>query len=130
MLTGKTLRYSIARNHTAVAGGIATGVQLFVAREAMAKPLGTRIAHSAHYESEPVEQVNPSETSAVFSDKSLGENIESDATVKEIPANPVSVSASEARLLDGFSIGLGETLLAFVIAGPFLLISMKQRPRS
>ena len=112
------------------------------------------LAHSDHYESEPAEPVdapaaieqpgsspkpaaaiegNPknmmdgSEADIVSPDNSLDKEIEKDTTLQEIPTGQTAASSSEAGLLDGFSVGLGESLLALIIAGPFLLISMKRR---
>ena len=115
------------------------------------------LAHSDHYESESaepvdapvaIEQPSPSpkpaaaiegnstnmtdgsEADIVSPDNSLDKKIEKDTTLQEISAGQTAASSSEAGLLDGFSIGLGESLLALIVASPFLLISMKQRSHS
>lgn len=52
------------------------------------------------------------------------------AAIQEVPAAQTAASTSEAGLFGGFSIGIGETLFALIIAGPFLLISMKRKKHS
>ncbi|NER80188.1 MAG: hypothetical protein F6K42_11520 [Leptolyngbya sp. SIO1D8] len=43
----------------------------------------------------------------------------------ESPSSPAAVS--QANVTEGFSIGLGESLLGLIIAGPFLLLTLKKR---
>ncbi|WP_163663861.1 hypothetical protein [Adonisia turfae] len=45
----------------------------------------------------------------------------------DVPVVEVAPSVSQAKLLDGFSIGLGEALLGLILVGPFLLMSLKKR---
>ncbi|MEM9905291.1 MAG: hypothetical protein AAF921_09745 [Cyanobacteria bacterium P01_D01_bin.44] len=51
-----------------------------------------------------------------------------ETAIQEVPATQASPStaASQALFLDGFSIGLGESLLGLMIAGPLLLRSLRK----
>lgn len=55
-----------------------------------------------------------------------------DASMQELPAAQESLpaSVSNASVSGGFSIGLGESLLGLIIAGPLLLISLKKQLQS
>jgi hypothetical protein len=48
-----------------------------------------------------------------------------DEATSETMTTPAVVS--QARITEGFSIGLGESLLGLIIAGPFLLLTLKKR---
>ena len=97
-------------------------------------------AHEAHHK--PAESETPAQVSEEISPKALSEEtansnpellpipqpVDTDtvtATTQAIPT--VQPTASEAGLLHGFSIGLGESLFALIVAGPFLLITFKKR---
>ena len=124
------------------------GTQLLSTRQA--------IAHSAHYESEEAEQTTSktdseqpdlSTESAAISEepaKAVTPEVKADSTesesnavpanesldretaVREVPVAQEPVNTSRSGLLDSFSIGLGETLLAFIVVGPFLLCFWKK----
>jgi len=55
------------------------------------------------------------------------DSAEDGTTIQETSATQLSNSTAEASFLEGFSIGLGESLLALIIAGPFVLLSLKRR---
>lgn len=52
--------------------------------------------------------------------------------IEETPAAQESpaASVSQANAAEGFSMGLGESLLGLIIAGPFLLLSLKKQLQS
>lgn len=49
-----------------------------------------------------------------------------DTAIEEIPVSPESLSVSAAKLTDGFSFGLGESIFGLLIVVPFLLLSLKK----
>lgn len=49
-----------------------------------------------------------------------------DPAIEEIPVSPESSSVSAAKLTDGFSFGLGESIFGLLIVVPFLLLSLKK----
>jgi len=51
-----------------------------------------------------------------------------DEATSETVTAPAAVS--QARITEGFSLGLGESLLGLIIAGPFLLLSLKKQLQS
>jgi len=51
-----------------------------------------------------------------------------DETPSETLTAPAAVA--QARITEGFSIGLGESLLGLIIAGPFLLLTLKKQLQS
>ena len=130
----------------------AAGTQLLSTRQA--------IAHEDHYKTEetekttssvdseqpdlsaepatssekPTQEVAPtsktdsfnSETNALPADQQL----DNETAVQAISATQEPVSTSRSGLFNGFSIGLGETLLALIVIGPFLLRSWKKRSQA
>ncbi|MGB3616298.1 MAG: hypothetical protein WBA10_21075 [Elainellaceae cyanobacterium] len=56
----------------------------------------------------------------------------SDLSVEADPSTQAAsvASISKASLSEGFSLGIGESLLGLLIAGPFLLMSLKKRFQS
>lgn len=143
-----SIRYQLALLGTT----LAAGSQLLSARQA--------IAHAGHYENEEADQTTsitdgeqpylssesatisgePNEAvapapkndlskpgpDAVPASNSLGR----ETAVQKVPVAQEPVNTSRSGLLNSFSIGLGETLLAFIIVGPFLLRSWKKRSQS
>ncbi|WP_346293190.1 hypothetical protein [Sphaerothrix gracilis] len=54
-----------------------------------------------------------------------------ETTIEVSPATQGSpVAVSRANVTEEFSVGLGEALLGFIIAGPFLLLSLKKKLQS
>lgn len=51
-----------------------------------------------------------------------------DEATPETVTTPATVS--QARIVEGFSIGLGESLLGLIVAGPFLLLTLKKQLQS
>ena len=127
---------------------LAAGTQLLVTHSAL--------AHAGHAHMEEATQVEPStpenqrelssESAATEEIASPSDKVNSDPTmmpplemhmnstdrapVQETQATQEATSsslASVARLSDGFFIGLGETLLGIIIAGPFLLMFLKKQ---
>jgi len=130
----------------------AFGTQLLSARQA--------IAHEDHYKTEeaekttssvdseqpdlsaepdnssekPAQEVVPasktnslsSETNALPADQQL----DNETAVQAIPTTQEPVNTSRSGLFNGFSIGLGEALLALIVIGPFLLRSWKKRSKA
>lgn len=127
---------------------LATGVQLVVSADTL--------AHGGSHggESEPAttaageHHTPPAETAATGGPSVASESPEADAmvmpsdempmdatddtSIQEIPVAQESLPASVSRasVPGGFSIGLGESLLGLIIAGPFLLISLKKQLQS
>lgn len=66
--------------------------------------------------------VTPAADSSIASDETP---IEESAVAQESP-----VAVSQANIAEGFSIGLGESLLGLIIAGPFLLMTLKKQLQS
>lgn len=144
-MTHSPARYQLALLSTT----FAVGHQLLSARQV--------IAHSAHYENEeteqttsvtdseqsdllsepatipqePAEAVTPttkidlieSETNALPANKPL----DRETAVREVPVVQEPVNTSRSGLLNSFSVGLGETFLAFIVVSPFLLRFWKKR---
>lgn len=124
-MTSSTIRLVVA------SAAVVTAVQLLAVREAH--------THEAHHK--PAESETPAQVSEEMSPKALSEEANSSpdplpfpqavdtdtvtTTTQEIPT--VQPTASEAGLLHGFSVGLGESLLALIVTGPFFLMSFKKR---
>lgn len=66
--------------------------------------------------------VTPAADSSIAADETPIEEL---AVTQESP-----VAASQANVAEGFSIGLGESLLGLIIAGPFLLLTLKKQLQS
>ncbi|MGB3293563.1 MAG: hypothetical protein WBB01_11310 [Phormidesmis sp.] len=138
-----SIRYRIALLGTT----IVSGAQLSTARQA--------IAHADHFETEdpsplphseqPRPLPEPSATEAATQKMAPTNKLDSEAdalptartnrledetAIQTVPATQKSVATSRSGLLDGLSIGLGESLLAFIISGPFLLRFWKKRSQS
>lgn len=130
----------------------AAGTQLLSARQA--------IAHEDHYKTEETEKTAPpadseqpdlsaepatrsekpaqevapasktdslsSETNASPTDQQLND----ETAGQSISATQEPVDASRSGLFNGFSIGLGETLLALIVIGPFVLRSWRKRSQA
>ena len=135
--------HSATKRRTVIAGTIVAIAPLMTTRRAS--------AHENHYGEDHTEQTDSEATgeqsgltskSATTEEASLAAdeagpeaNItlpeqSNDAAIQEVPAAQTVASTAEAGLFGGFSIGLGETLLALIIAGPFILISMKRKIHS
>lgn len=93
-------------------------------------------AHANHHgteEASPVEadqETAPVTTTPVAttgSDDTSDEVEQSSHLTTETVAAPVAQPpTAQGQLLDGFSIGLGESLLGLILVGPFVLISLKR----
>lgn len=137
--------YLTPHNRLALIGTLAASTQLLIAREAL--------AHAAHGEAKQSKETEttaekehqtPSTKSAGIKqaspslDKSDAEanvmpssqSSANETAIQETPASQETSSVSRAELFDGFSIGLGESLLGLVIVGPFLLFSLRKRLQS
>ena len=124
-MTASTIRLA------AMSVAIVTAVQLLAVHEVH--------AHKDHHK--PAESETPTQVSEESSPKALSEETKSSreplpfpqvvdtdtvtTTAEEIPT--VQPTVSKAVMLHGFSIGLGESLFALIVAGPFLLITFKKR---
>lgn len=130
----------------------AFGTQLLSARQA--------IAHEDHYKTEETEETTSSAdseqpnlssepaTSSERPDQEVAPASKTDSLSSEANASPTDqqlnnetavqavsatqepVNTSSSGLFSGFSIGLGETLLALIVIGPFLLRSWKKRSQA
>ena len=125
--------HSATRSHIAIAGTIVAITPLTVAKGAS--------AHDGHYEIDHAEDSEatgepsdlPSESAATEEtppEQSSDISIDNSAAIQEASAVQTTASTTEAGLFSGFSIGLGEALLALIIAGPIVLISMKRKIHS
>ena len=91
-------------------------------------------AEPATISEKPAQEVAPtsktdslsSETNALPADQQL----DNEMAVQAISATQEPVSTSRSGLFNGFSIGLGETLLALIVIGPFLLRFWKKRSQA
>ena len=139
---------SVRRRVAFIPAASASSYLLLTGREVM--------AHADHYKteqheqpssdnpqpelsSEPVDTSDPAEQEATPIQQNKSEangsstDIENkDKTVaEEISVNQASVSDSESGLFNGFAgIGLGEFLLALIIATPFVLRTLKRQLKS
>lgn len=107
----------------------AAGAHLLLARQA--------IAHADHYaneETEHNEAVAPTPKTDLSKSESNpvseGESLDRETAVQAVPVAQEPVNTSSSGLLNGFSIGVGEPLLALIIVGPFLLRFWKRRSHS
>lgn len=139
------------RGRIALTGGtVAVGAQLLAAQSGSAHtgPHGDEAAQSdrpvtdEHHDL--ASESPPAEVSSNFdkADSNRTRTPMRSAKVKdsggdETPGQKVTVTqaspataATKASLPDGFSIGLGESLFGLVIAGPFLLASLKKQLQS
>lgn len=129
------------RNDWTVLGGgvVATGALLVLTANA--------VAHEGHPHGEEAEaaapttdeQTAPSSEAAASdpsaatvqtpaTDRPMETHKSPDEATSETVTAPVAVS--QARITEGFSIGLGESLLGLIIAGPFLLLTLKKQLQS
>lgn len=91
-------------------------------------------AEPATSSEKPAQEVAPasktdslsSETNASPTDQRLND----ETAVQAISATQEPVDASRSGLFNGFSVGLGETLLAFIVIGPFVLRSWRKRSQA
>ena len=136
--------HSATKRRTVIAGTIVAISPLMTARRVSAHENHYGVDHTEQTDSEAAgEQSDLSSESAVTEGTPLTadeagseaniaspEQSNDTAAIQEVPAAQTAASTAEAGLFNGFSIGLGETLLALIIAGPFLLISTKRKMRS
>ena len=141
-------RYRVILSGTA----FAFGSQILSARQA--------IAHEDHYKTEEIEKTaSPADSEqpglssepATSSEKSAQEvapasktdslsseanasstdqQLDNETAGQAISATQEAVNTSRSGLFNGFSVGLGETLLALIVIGPFLLRSWKKRSQA
>lgn len=119
---------------------LASGVQLLLNTNAFAhggshgedtEPASSSASGEQHH-------IPPSEAVEAGSEQSEPEamvmpmDTTDDTSIQEVQGAQESLSASisNASVSEGLSIGLGESLLGFIIAGPFLLISLKKKLQS
>lgn len=127
----------------------AAGTQALLTRKA--------VAHADHYETEQPEQPTSASDSqqpdpssepvatleAAEKERIPANKVDSEANaapaakkskdkaaIEEIPAAQKPAPTSQSGLFEGFSLGLGESLLALLIAGPFVLRIWKKRSQS
>lgn len=128
---------------TLMGGMLSYGTQLLIGQDAK--------AHTNHDHTKKAEQTAPAAASeqppsasesaieepAVGHDKTDANAVPSsdmqmevpgEITIQEVPVTQASPStaASQAAFLDGFSIGLGESLLGLMITGPLLLRTLRK----
>lgn len=94
-----------------------------VAAQALTRPA---LAHANHDHSKNAEE--PSQE--VVDQNTATEATSSDAI--EVSPEPNTETLADpmphqARMLDGFSIGIGESLFVLILVGPFLLLSLKRK---
>ena len=91
-------------------------------------------AEPANSSEKPAQEVVPasktnslsSETNALPADQQL----DNETAVQAVSATQEPVNTSKSELFNGFSVGLGEALLALIVTGPFLLRSWKKRSKA
>lgn len=132
--------HSATKHRTVIVGTIVAIAPLMTAQRASAHANHHGVDHTdseatgeqSDLSSEPA----PTEETPLAADKADSEanttppEQSSDAAIQEVPAAQTATATAEAGLFGGFSIGIGETLLALIIAGPFILISMKRKIHS
>lgn len=127
-----------------------------VSTSALGLSASQAIAHSNHYKTDQPEQTSPlnsqqpglSSESADTSETTLQEATSADKidsaandlsadnqqkhkpVFEEIPVSREPASTSKSGLFDEFSISLGESILAMLIAAPFVLCTWKKRTQS
>lgn len=118
---------------------IAAGVQLVAAADALAHggshgkeaeveaPAATGEQHTPSSEAASSTSPAPSETDTIVMPTTESP---SDISDKTLTQESSSAPISQASISEGFSLGVGESLLGFLIAGPFLLISLKKQLKS
>lgn len=127
--------HPVRNRSTLAAATLAFSTQLTVRRA---------LAHAAHSEDAHVgqteaavegEQSTLPPASAAAETVSTPDKADSDAavpvaedetTIREVPASQQPAPISKAGIPDGFSFGLGESLLAIIITGPLLLHALKK----
>lgn len=113
-------------------GATAQGTQLLLTRKALAH-VGSH-GDEAEQTATPAagEHHMPSSEAAADASSDMPMEAGSEAPKQEVPVTQASPSepVSRASVSEGFSIGLGESLLGVIIAGPFLIASLKKRLRS
>lgn len=97
-----------------------------------AKESHAQTSETMSVESTPSSPETPDTGSAPQSSVNPQSDSENDVSIEEVPAMQKAPTASVARAStsDSFSIGLGESLLGLIIAGPFLLTSLKKQLQS
>jgi hypothetical protein len=121
---------------------VAIGTQLVVTANA--------VAHEGHPHRQDAEAASPptdeqpttdAEAASEPSATTHTESVNTPATEMpmETPESPIEATSetptapaavSQARITEGFSIGFGESLLGLIIAGPFLLLTLKKQLQS
>lgn len=111
---------------TLAGSSLASGVQLVASSDAL--------AHGGSHEND-TQSAPPSEDAAEQLPAQADMDTEvtnSEASIQGVPATQATTSAttSRASVSEGFSLGIGESLLGLLIVGPFLLVSLKKRFQS
>ena len=114
---------------------LASGVQLVAGSNALAH--GGSHGEDASSTAPSAEEHHTSPTEAAASDSPDQASTDAvvtdnEVSIQETPETQATASApvSRASVSEGFSLGIGESLLGLLIAGPFLLISLKKRIQS
>jgi len=128
-------RYGMALSSSS----IAAGVQLVAATDAFAHggshgeeaeaetPATTGEHHTPSSEAASGGSPAPSKPDMMVMPATKNPSSDTDETLaQESPSAPIS----QASISEGFSLRVGESLLGFLIAGPFLLISLKKQLKS
>ena len=137
--------HSATKRRTVIAGTIVAISPLMTARRVSAHENHYGVDHTEQTDSEATGEHSDSSSESAVTDGGTPstadetgseaniaspEQSNNTAAIQEVPAAQTAASTAEAGLFNGFSIGLGETLFALIIAGPFLLISTKRKMRS
>lgn len=117
------------RNYWTVLGSSAVAIAMPLVVTAKA------VAHEGHPHQQDTEAANepsatphPESVNTPATDRPLESHESPVETTSETPTAPATVA--QARVTEGFSMGLGESLLGLIIAGPFLLLTLKRRLQS
>ncbi len=132
------------RGNWKVMGGstVATGMPLVVTAEALAhsgshgEDAETSAAADEHHTPEPEAATSEEMPESPDAEGAITPAADMPMAADETPieesavAQESPVAVFQANVTEGFSIGLGESLLGLIIAGPFLLMSLKKQLQS
>ena len=115
-------------------GSLASGVPLVTGPDALAHG-GSHEAEAPSAATSAEEHHTPSADAAAsdsLEQASTDTAVNDEVSIEETPVTQAAASApiSKASASEGFSLGLEESVLGLLIAGPFLLISLKKRFQS
>lgn len=93
--------------------------------EAAAPTTNEQTAPNEDAASDPAAVTQTESVNTSAPDRPMETHPSPDEATSETVTTPADVS--QARITEGFSLGLGESLLGLIIAGPFLLLSLKKQ---